>query len=109
MDLRNSVVRVATAGTAFLLLAGTAQANVINWTDWTASDLLSATGIAGGVGVNFTGTLQFAQLAPGVQVGTGANANTNYWTEGSPAPYTGTAVVDNAPTANELRELQGPR
>ena len=87
MDLRNSVVRVATAGTAFLLLAGTAQANVINWTDWTASDLLNATGIAGGVGVNFTGTLQFAQLAPGVQVGTGANANTNYWTEGYPSSH----------------------
>jgi len=85
-----------------LFLTATAQGNPISWADWTASDLASATGTVGGVAINFSGTLRFAQLAPGSMVGSGAGPNTNYWTEGSPAPYTGNALVDNAPTANEL-------
>jgi hypothetical protein len=88
---------------AILALAPTAsQAAVISWTDWTTSNLLGATGTTGGVGVTFTGSLQFAQLGFGTMVGGGASSTTNYWTEGSPAPYTGNAVVGNAPTPFEL-------
>ena len=39
--------------------------------------------------------------------GSGAGASTDYWTEGSPAPYTGNSVVDNAPTALELLAFNG--
>ena len=85
-----------------VLVPAVSQGAVIQWTDWTSSNLSSATGSAGSVGVSFTGSLQFAQLAFGVQVGGGASSTTNYWTEGTPAPYTGNAVVGNAPPGFEL-------
>jgi hypothetical protein len=79
------------------------HAGVIDWTDWTdAVEGESATGTVGGVGVAFFGDVFFAQLADGVMVGGGASATTDYWTEGSPAPYTGNAVVDNRPPGFEL-------
>jgi hypothetical protein len=59
----------------------------------------------GSVGVSFTGTIEFAQLANGSMVAGGvvnATSTTNYWNENSPAPYTGNAVVSNAPTPYEL-------
>lgn len=92
-------------GAALLILAfstGTSQAATISWADWTASDLASATGTAGGVSLAFRGTLRFAQLASGVMVGGGANPNTDYWIQGAPAPYTGNALVDNRPPGFEL-------
>jgi len=49
----------------------------------------------GSTSVGYRGDVTFAQLGSG----------TNYWTEGSPAPYTGNALVDNAPTASELIAL----
>lgn len=85
---------------AFLFAGSQAQAAVVNWTDWTASDLASASGTIGGIDVDFSGTLKFAQLDPSTTVG--STTTINYWTEGSPAPYTGNSVVDNAPTPNEL-------
>lgn len=72
-----------------------ATASVIDWTDWQSATVGvngSASGTVGGVGVSFAGDIAFAQTGAG----------TNYWTEGSPAPYTGNSVVDNAPTAAEL-------
>lgn len=84
--------------TSSLLLLGSSQvlAGYIDWTDWTASDSATyATGTVGGVSIDYTGTLSFSQLGTG----------TNYWTEYSPAPYTGNAVVDNAPTAAEMLAL----
>lgn len=85
-----------------------AAAVFINWTDWTSATAGApggdtAAGTMGGVGVGFTGTIQFAQLASGSMVGSGnALSTTNYWNENAPAPYTGNAVVSNAPTPFEL-------
>lgn len=84
------------------MFATLGRAGVIEWADWTASDLEGATGSVAGVGLDFTGALVFAQLEDGVMAGTGAGASTDYWTEGVPAPYTGNAVVDNRPPAFEL-------
>jgi len=96
-----------TAALTICLASPLVQSAPVNWTNWTSSDLASANGTMGSVAVNFGGSLQFAQLAAGSMVGSGAGANTNYWTEGSPAPYTGNAVVDNAPTAYELLAFNG--
>lgn len=76
-------------------LSQSAAAGVITWTDWTSATTGSsgtASGSMGTVGINYTGDVTFAQLGSG----------TNYWTEGSPAPYTGNSVVDNAPIAAEM-------
>ncbi len=79
----------------FFLFVGPANAVLIDWVDWegTTATVPGAYGtLAGGtVDVTYTGAYSF------VQTGTGKN----YWSEGSPAPYTSNAVVDNAPTAAE--------
>ncbi len=79
-----------------LFVAQPAWAAPISWTDWQSASSGSpgsASGtIAPGIGIDYSGLLNFAQLGTG----------TNYWTEGSPAPYTGSSVVDNAPTAAEM-------
>lgn len=89
-------MRVLTAAAALLMLSAAPAAAVpVNWTDWTSA---SANQVAGSVqvgstavSVTFNGTYSFAQTGTG----------TNYWTEGSPAPYT-SGTVDNAPPASEL-------
>jgi len=84
------------------LLPGAARSGIIDWADWAASDLSVSTGSAAGVALTFRGTLQFAQLANGVMVGSGASSTTDYWIENAPAPYTASAVVDNRPPGFEL-------
>ena len=93
---------VGALGFALALLAGPVRAGVIDWADWTASDLSVSTGSVSGVGLTFRGSLQFAQLASGNQIGGGASSITDYWIENSPAPYTASAVVDNRPPGYEL-------
>lgn len=97
--------------------ATVSDAAVVSWTDWTSSDLTTTTGTMGSVGVTFStnggGTLQFAQLGydtyvGGMSVGGNPDPQVNYWIEGSPAPYTGNAVVDNAPTPYELLGFYNP-
>ncbi len=80
-----------------LMASQTAQAGPITWTDWTAAECPgNAMGTMGGVTVSYSGSCAFAQTGTG----------TNYWTEnGSPAPYTGSSVIDNAPTAAEMLGL----
>ena len=85
-------MRHVVATLALTLIAGTSHAGVIEWADWTSASGAGAQGTIGGVGVTFAGTLSFAQLGSG----------TNYWTEGNPAPYTGSATVDNPPTPAEM-------
>ncbi|MFC1821524.1 PEP-CTERM sorting domain-containing protein [Thermodesulfobacteriota bacterium] len=82
----------------FTMVLGVTSANavVIDWVDWTDSGINTASGtLAGGtVDVNYTGQIYFFQ--------DGVSGNTtNYWIEGTPAPYTNNAVVDNAPTPSE--------
>jgi hypothetical protein len=85
--------------TILLLITSQAFAYQISWTDWTSATANTASGTistgSGDVTIGYSGLLTFSQLGSG----------TNYWTEGSPAPYTGNAVVDNAPTASELLAL----
>lgn len=79
----------------FLCAAVPAGAAVISWTDWVSLPTsTSATGtiFGGTVGVTYDGEIAFAQLGSG----------TNYWTEGTPAPYTGNTIVSNAPTPAEM-------
>lgn len=67
----------------------------IEWTDWISADTGIVTGTMGDVDVTYTGDYYSADLGTA----------TNYWTEGTPAPYTDNAVVDTAPTAGELIRL----
>jgi hypothetical protein len=91
---------LATAAAVMMLAAAPAAAVPVNWTDWTAKGSLSVTGTVdvGGtpVSVGFSGPYSFAQTNGGI----------NYWTEGSPAPYTG-GNVDNAPPASDIIGLNG--
>ena len=67
----------------------------VNWTDWTGVGTNQVTGslLVGTmpVSVTFNGAYLFAQT----------NGGTNYWGEGSPAPYTG-GDVDNAPPDSDI-------
>lgn len=84
-----------------LLAAGIAMAAApalsvpVNWTDWTGSSANQVVGTvqvgATPVSVTFDGAYSFAQT----------NGGTNYWSEGSPAPYTG-GNVDNAPASSDI-------
>ena len=85
-----------------LVLAHPAFGALVAWTDWTSSSgspdtpTNTATGIISFGGANIT--VDYSENWTFVQTGSGEN----YWTEGSPAPYTGNAIIDNAPTPSEL-------
>ncbi len=76
-----------------------AQGSIVVWTDWKSATTSPGTvsGSMGNVGVTYTGNYSFVELGTG----------TNYWTEPNSAskPYTGNAVVSNAPTASEMIAL----
>lgn len=77
------------------LSAQPALAGPITWTDWSTWSYGghgSAAGTIGDIAVSYSGDVMFGQTGSGI----------NYWTEGSPAPYTGSSVIDNAPTAAEM-------
>lgn len=82
-------------------LAPLASAAPVDWADWT-STTVGASGSAAGtfdtdtgpVDIQFSGQIAFAQLGTG----------TNYFSQGTPPPYT-SALVDNAPTAAEMIAL----
>jgi hypothetical protein len=80
-----------------LFIVSSVFGDTISWTDWTSATSTSASGtIAGSITVSFTATsISFAQLGSG----------TNYWTEGTPPPYTGNSIVDNPPTPAEMIAL----
>ncbi len=86
------------ASTVLVLGMGATSANavVIDWVDWVSAgtDTVSGTLAGGSVDVTYSGPYAFYQN--GVTGGL-----TNYWSEGSPAPYTANSVIDNAPTAAE--------
>ncbi|MEW6663887.1 MAG: PEP-CTERM sorting domain-containing protein [Thermodesulfobacteriota bacterium] len=80
-----------------LLCIPNAFAYTVVWTDWTSatSSPDTVTGNMGPVTAAYSGDYSFVQLGTG----------TNYWTEGTPKPYTGNSVVDNAPTPAEMIAL----
>ena len=83
-------------------MTGIAHGAVVSWTDWT-SGVTGPAGAAVGtislggstIAVRYTGDITFLQTAGG----------TNWWTEGTPAPYTGNSVIDNAPPASDIIAL----
>lgn len=101
MTMRLNRSLMTLCASAALLAAGAASAAPVAWTDWTSlsTDLRSATGTMGGVGV----TVSAAAAMNGVsQIGGAANCQLNYWTEPNAGdrPYTG-GSLSNAPTACE--------
>lgn len=83
-----------------LAVAANGSAAFINWADWTSASGSNVIGTIGGANVTYSGTYNF------VQTGSPSDSHlANYWTEGSPAPYTGNSVVDNAPTPREMISL----
>lgn len=73
----------------FLLSFSSAFSAPINWTSWSIEDSgASGTLIQDGTNIDVT--------YAGHRVGL---TQENYWDEGTPAPYTGNTIVDNAPTS----------
>ena len=78
-----------------LMLSSVGTAQTVFWADY-------VTGTSGANG-SASGTVGDKQLSYGgdvwdLQTGIG----TNYWTEGTPKPYTGNPLVENAPPAAEM-------
>jgi hypothetical protein len=92
---------VLTAALASALTAVAADATTVAWTDWTESTATTAIGsiVSGPTTLGITLSTSGEALYF-VQTGTG----TNYFTEGTPAPYTG-GSVSNAPPAAEMVAL----
>lgn len=81
------------------LLPWSVSADLIEWTDWTATTrengvFTSAQGSIGGITVSYSGNAW--------SVLTDCSGG-DFWTEGSPAPYTGSALVDNRPPCDAIR------
>lgn len=86
------------AAVIMLVSATTAHGALIEWTDWQIANTGPDTviGAIGGITVTYSGDYSFVETGTGI----------NYWTEnGTPAPYTGSSVIDNAPTASEMIAL----
>lgn len=89
---------------AAIALAGTAsaaQAVTVNWADLTAATPTTVTGsiaLSGGpIGVTYSGPSFFVQTSGG----------TDYWTEGTPKPYTGGSVSNAPPTTDIIALSEG--
>lgn len=80
----------------FLMSFSSAFAAPINWTSWSIEDYgASGTVTQNGTAINVTYNGHRDSLT-----------QENYWSEGTPAPYTGNDIVDNAPTSGlKLREV----
>lgn len=76
-----------------------ATISYVDWTSATAGYPGSAGGtmLGGTVNVSYSGEVEFAQTSGG----------SYYWTEGSPAPYTGNAVIGNTPDTSDIIALTG--
>ena len=91
---------ITLAATLYLTgITGVVHGAVVNWTDWTSG----TTGLSGSAAGNimlggssidvlYTGEVNFIQTSGG----------TDWWLERTPAPYTGNAVIDNAPPASDI-------
>ena len=81
-----------TAIALLILLVNYANADQINWvTDWQIQQqdsLVTGTTVQNGDTINVSYVGRFTQIA-----------SASYWSEGDPPPYTGSDIVDNAPTS----------
>jgi hypothetical protein len=81
------------SGLVLMGMTGMAQASLVSWVDWELTTL-GLNGSANGtitqngatIIVTYTGQVQW-------------ETTHNFWVEGTPKPYTGNPVVDNAPTS----------
>jgi len=88
MRRRSDLIQVVAACVLFGLV-GSAAAAPVYWTDWTSATTGTPGSAAGvvtlpgpsTVNVGYTGEVYFAQTSGG----------TNFWTQGSPPPYTSAA------------------
>ncbi|WP_168190288.1 PEP-CTERM sorting domain-containing protein [Luteithermobacter gelatinilyticus] len=94
-------VLLAAAAIVAPLMASPAQAALISWADWTASTSTTVDGTLTVGSTNVNVDVSSSSNFHFVTTGTG----TNFWTEGSPAPYTGNTLVDNAPPASDIIAL----
>lgn len=89
----------------------TAFASQINWTNWYSATIGNSSIAYGNIGtiqITYEGDISGYQLDQFTGAGLQDN-HANNWTEGAPPPYTGNQIVDNAPTANEMIAVSGPR
>lgn len=93
---------------ALCLTTSLAHATTVSWADWTSSTDTTATGSIT-VGPNSTG-VTFDAGRSGFDFVQTNNTGTYYWTQGTPAPYTG-GSVSNAPATSDIIALGngGPR
>jgi len=106
--MKTKYLALAGIASAVLIAAQTAQAAFVHYTDWT-SRTLGIPGSASGTvsdGVNTFGVTYAGEVNATTQLGPGG---TFYWTEPNPLlkPYTGNAVVGNAPTTTDIVTLVG--
>ena len=95
-------IAYAAAVTA-LLASSAASAVTVAWTDWTGATSTVATGSITS-GMTTLGVTLSTSGEPLNFVQTGQPGETNYFTEGTPAPYT-SGDVSNAPPAAEMVSL----
>ena len=88
---------------ASLFAATAASAVTVAWTDWTGATSTVASGSITSGATTLGVTLATSGEALNF-VQTGLAGETNYWTQGSPAPYT-SGDVSNAPPASEMVSL----
>ena len=90
-------VRLATAA-ATLAWASTAGAVVVNWADLTQSN--GSTFANGNIALNASTNVSVSVTGTGFSF-VQTNGGINYWTQGTPAPYT-SGTVSNAPTGTDI-------
>jgi hypothetical protein len=95
LTIKNSILSAIALG-----FATQANAVVVSWTDWTAVTA-TAPGAIGELTADGS-TVDVTYSGPYAFVTT--DAGTNYWTEGTPAPYTA-GEVENAPPASDIVAL----
>ena len=93
-------------GSVFSL--SSANASTIEWVDWTSA--VNGSNISGWIGsasgVMTTSNGQISVGYDGHIWSAQTNPNSNWWTEYTPAPYTGNSVIDNAPDSSDIIRLQ---
>jgi hypothetical protein len=103
IEVKNKSLTILVAAFSLFGISGVAHAVPVSWTDWT-SGVVGTSGSGTGnilfggstISVGYTGEVRTIQTSGG----------TNWWTEGTPAPYTGNAVIDNAPPASDIITVQ---
>ncbi len=107
--MKTEYLALAGIASAALVAAQTAQAAFVHYTDWTSATVGIPGSASGTVsdGFNSVGVTYSGEVSGPTQLG--APGDTFYWTQPNPGlpPYTGNAVVGNAPTTTDIIALVG--